>query len=71
MKISKANKKYCLAEFEFINSDITAKVQSLPSFKKWKGRQLIFDPTGANINHICRYWTTAEWDDESVEILNR
>ena len=71
MKISKANKKYCLAEFEFINSDITAKVQSLPSFKKWKGRQLIFDPTGANINHICRYWPTAEWDDESVEILNR
>ena len=71
MKISKANKKYCLADFEFINNEIMEKVQSFPGFKKWKGRQLLFDPTGANINHICRYWPRAEWDEESNEVLKK
>ena len=38
-----------------------AKLDALPGFHKWKERNMLFRPTGANIQYILNNWPEAEW----------
>ncbi len=68
MQITKAQGKLCLAKVKLDTSSVNI-LSSLPGFKKWAGRNLLFSPTGANLNIICKHWPDAEWDAESSDIL--
>jgi len=69
MIITKAHGKLCLARVKLDTSSINV-LSSLPGFKKWVGRDLLFAPTGANLNILCKHWPDAEWDEESKRILD-
>ena len=70
MKITKAPfGKYCMASVNLGGGNFD-KLNSLPGFKKWVGRDLMFDPTGANIERIHKYWPDAEWDESVSDILD-
>ena len=70
MKIKKAHGKYCLAQVK-LDSESMQKLSSLPGFKKWIGRDLLFDPTGANIDRIKMWWPKAEWSECAQPILDK
>ena len=70
MRITKAPfGKYCIATVPLGGGNFD-KLTSLPGYKKWIGRSLMFDPTGANIERINKYWPDAIWDDEVLYILD-
>jgi hypothetical protein len=69
MLITKANRNYCLAKTQ-LNSETVQRLSALPGFKKWIGRELMFAATGANIDHIRKFWPNAEWDDSVSHILD-
>ena len=62
--------KYCIAKVE-LGTENFQKLSSLPGYKKWVGREMMFDPTGANIDMIKKYWPDAEWSEETQPILNK
>lgn len=68
MIIQKAQGKYCLARVKLDGNSIQ-KLSSLPGFKKWVGRDLLFAPTGANISHIHKFWPEAHWSADAAPIL--
>ena len=71
MNIEKADfGKYCVAKIKLDSSSVE-KLSSLPGYKKWIGRDLLFDPTSANINRIQKYWPDATWSDEAKPILQK
>ena len=70
LKIEKAHGKYCLAKIK-LDSESMQKLSSLPGFKKWVGRDLLFDPTGANIDRLAHWWPDAEWSEEAQPILDK
>mgnify|MGYP003131275395 FL=1 len=53
-----------------LDSESMQKLSSLPGFKKWIGRDLLFDPTGANIDRIKMWWPEAEWSEDAQHILD-
>jgi len=61
--------KYCLAKAT-LDSSTVQKLSSLPGFKKWVGRDMLFAPTGANIDRIRKYWPGANWDESTSEIID-
>jgi SNF2 family DNA or RNA helicase len=61
--------RYCLAKVELDSSTIQ-KLASLPGFKKWVGKDILFAPTGANIDRIRKYWPEAHWDESAGPILD-
>tara|TARA_R110001599_G_scaffold228360_1_gene427533 strand:+ start:79 stop:1776 length:1698 start_codon:yes stop_codon:yes gene_type:complete len=70
MRITKAPfGKYCIATVPLGGGNFD-KLTSLPGYKKWIGRSLMFDPTGASIERINKYWPDAIWDDEVLYILD-
>ena len=70
LRIEKAHGKYCLAKVK-LDSEAMQKLSSLPGFKKWVGRDLLFDTTGANIDRIKHWWPEAEWSEDAQPILDR
>ena len=68
MIIQKAKGKYCVARVKLDGNSIQ-KLSSLPGFKKWVGRDLLFAPTGANIAHISKFWPEAHWSADAAPIL--
>ena len=54
-----------------LDSESMQKLSSLPGFKKWIGRDLLFDPTGANIDRIKMWWPKAEWSECAQPILDK
>jgi len=70
MRITKAPfGKYCIATVPLGGGNFD-KLTSLPGYKKWIGRSLMFDPTGANIERINKYWPDAIWDEDVSHILD-
>ena len=69
MRIKLAQRGYCLASTKLDGNSIQA-LSSLPGFKKWVGRDLLFAPTGANINHLHKFWPDAEWDEDAQHVLD-
>ena len=58
MRITKAPfGKYCIATVPLGGGNFD-KLTSLPGYKKWIGRSLMFDPTGASIERINKPLTT-------------
>ena len=62
--------KYCIAKVDLGNENFQ-KLSGLPGFKKWLGREMMFDPTGANIDYIYKFWPDAQWSDDVQEILTK
>jgi len=70
MKIRKADYgKFCLASTKLDGTAIQ-RLASLPGFKKWIERDLLFAPTGANIDHIHKFWPDAEWAEDCQQYLD-
>ena len=46
------------------------KLSGSPGFKKWL-EEMMFDPTGANIDYIYKFWPDAQWSDDVQEILTK
>jgi len=70
MRITKAHGQYCLATVKLDGNSIQS-LSSMPGFKRWVGRDLLFAPTGANIHHLSKFWPDAEWDKDAVPILDK
>ena len=62
--------KYCIIESR-LEGDTFEKLSSLPGFKRWIGRDLLFDPTGANIERIHKFFPNAKWNDDALPALNK
>ena len=62
--------KYCVIKSK-LDGDTFEKLSTLPGFKKWVGRDLLFDPTGANIDRIHKYFPNAEWDESASPELDK
>ena len=71
MIITKADYgKYLVIKSKLVG-DTFEKLSTLPGFKKWIGRNLLFDPTGANIDRIRKYFPEAEWDESASPALDQ
>ena len=71
MIITKADYgKYLVIKSKLVG-DTFEKLSTLPGFKKWIGRDLLFDPTGANIDRIRKYFPEAEWDESASPALDQ
>ena len=71
MLITKADfGKYCLIKSK-LDGDTFEKLSSLPGFTKWVGRDLLFDPTGANIDKLRKFFPDAEWDESAMPMLDK
>ena len=68
MIIQKAKGKHLIARVALDGNSIQ-KLSSLPGFKKWVGRDLLFAPTGANIEHIHKFWPEAHWSADAMPVL--
>ena len=70
MKITKADfGKYCMITCK-LEGDTFEKLSTLPGFKRWIGRDLLFDPTGANIDRLNKFFPNAEWDESASPALD-
>jgi hypothetical protein len=67
--ITKAQRGYCLAKVKLDGNSIQA-LSSLPGFKKWVGRDLLFAPTGANITQLNKFFPDAVWDESAKPELD-
>ena len=71
VKITKAEfGKYCVIKCK-LDGDTFEKLSSLPGFKRWIGRDLLFDPTGANIERLHKFFPDAEWDESAMPALDK
>ena len=71
MIISRADfGKYCIIRCK-LDGDTFEKLSTLPGFKRWIGRDLLFDPTGANISRINKFFPDAKWDETAEPELNK
>ena len=70
MHITKAQRGHCLAKVKLDSNSIQA-LSSLPGFKRWVGRDLLFAPTGANISKLNQFFPDAVWDEDSKPILDK
>jgi hypothetical protein len=59
----------CLASTPWDNTTMP-KLNGLPGFKKFQGRNVLFRPTGANIAYIQENWPDADWQNEAAKHLN-
>ena len=71
MIITKADYGKYLVIKSKLDGDTFEKLSTLPGFKKWIGRDLLFDPTGANIDRIHKYFPNAEWDESASPALDK
>ena len=68
MEIS-AKGKQCIARVK-LDSSNTQLLSGLPGFHRWINRDMLFSPTGANINYIAKHWPDAQWSSEARVFLN-
>jgi len=71
MKITKADYGKYLVIKSKLDGDTFEKLSTLPGFKRWIGRDLLFDPTGANIDRLHKYFPNAEWDESASPALDQ
>ena len=68
MEIS-AKGKQCIARVK-LDSSNTQLLSGLPGFHRWINRDMLFSPTGANINYIAKHWPDAQWSSEARVFLD-
>ena len=71
MKITKADYGKYLVIKSKLGGDTFEKLSTLPGFKRWVGRDLLFDPTGANIDRIHKFFPDAVWDESASSELDK
>ena len=71
MKITKADYGKYLVIKSKLDGDTFEKLSTLPGFKRWVGMDLLFDPTGANIDRLHKYFPNAEWDESASPALDQ
>ena len=64
-----AKGRQCIARVK-LDSSNTQLLSGLPGFHRWISRDMLFSPTGANINYIARHWPDAKWNDEATIFLD-
>ena len=64
-----AKGKQCIARVK-LDSSNTQLLSGLPGFHRWINRDMLFSPTGANINYIAKHWPDAEWNSEAKIFLD-
>ena len=48
-----------------LNAAIMDAIRDMPGRKKWKDRNLVFEPTEANVSYLRRVFPNAQWQDEA------
>ena len=72
MKITKApfGNRYCLLTVPNLDTNKMEILNTLPSYKRWIGRDLLFQPTSASLGRLHKFFPDIEWDDEVVHHLD-
>ena len=72
MKITKApfGDRYCLLPVPNLDTNKMEILNTLPSYKRWIGRDLLFQPTSASLGRLHKFFPDIEWDDEVVHHLD-
>ena len=72
MKITKApfGDRYCLLTVPNLDTNKMEILNTLPSYKRWIGRDLLFQPTSASLGRLHKFFPDIEWDDEVVHHLD-
>ena len=66
MKIGKApfGDRYCLLTVPNLDSETREILDTLPGYKRWIGRELLFQPTSASLSRINKFFPDAVWEEE-------
>tara|TARA_R110001606_G_scaffold210091_1_gene357611 strand:- start:955 stop:2640 length:1686 start_codon:yes stop_codon:yes gene_type:complete len=64
-----AKGKQCVARVK-LDSSNTQLLSGLPGFHRWINRDMLFSPTGANINYMAKHWPSAQWNAEAKVFLD-
>ncbi len=66
MKIGKApfGDRYCLLTIPELDSETKEILDTLPGYKRWIGKELLFQPTSASLNRIHKFFPDAQWEEE-------
>jgi len=66
LKIGKApfGDRYCLLTVPNLDSETREILDTLPGYKRWIGRELLFQPTSASLSRINKFFPDAVWEEE-------
>ena len=66
MKIGKApfGDRYCLLTVPNLDTETREILDTLPGYKRWIGRELLFQPTSASLSRINKFFPEAVWEEE-------
>ena len=66
MKIGKApfGDRYCLLTVPNLDTETKEILDTLPGYKRWIGRELLFQPTSASLSRINKFFPDAVWEEE-------
>ena len=66
MKIGKApfGDRYCLLTVPNLDTETKEILDTLPGYKRWIGRELLFQPTSASLSRINKFFPEAVWEEE-------
>ena len=71
MFVRKYSAKYLVLSGIENSAENFRQLSEILSYKKWEGRDLVFDPTGSAIKVLMRYYPDAIWDQPSSEVLDK
>ncbi len=65
MKVTKApfGDRYCLLTIPNLDTNKMEILNTLPSYKRWIGRDLLFQPTSATLGRLNKFFPDIEWDE--------
>ena len=66
MKIGKApfGDRYCLLTVPNLDTNKMEILNTLPSYKRWIGRDLLFQPTSASLGRLHKFFPDIKWDED-------
>lgn len=66
MKIGKApfGDRYCLLTVPNLDANKMEILNTLPSYKRWIGRELLFQPTSASLGRLHKFFPDIKWDED-------
>jgi SNF2 family DNA or RNA helicase len=66
LKIGKApfGDRYCLLTVPNLDTNKIEILNTLPSYKRWIGRDLLFQPTSASLGRLHKFFPDIKWDED-------
>jgi hypothetical protein len=66
LKIGKApfGDRYCLLTVPNLDTNKMEILNTLPSYKRWIGRDLLFQPTSASLGRLHKFFPDIKWDED-------